>query len=555
MHFSANFLRLWAGVVTTVLLAMGASSCGGSSGGNSSLQGPMITSQPASATISSGQTANLSVSATGSGSLTYQWYQGSSGDTSKPVGTNSSSFTSSPLSTSTSFWVNVSDSGGNSASSTASITVVTPPANAIPAIYMGMQMNGGINGISGQQPWPVVPFGAVRLWDADVSWYDNVASAPTPGTCDPTQYNWTKLDAWLSLIPQHGADVLYTFGRTPAWASSNPTDTTCGFAPGSCDPPSDVNADGSGTDQFFKDYVTCVVQHSVQSSTGHIKYYELWNEIDNPPTWTGTYQQTARMTSDAIQIIQSTDPNAVIVSPSYIIENTEGYGYLQSYLQALSQSALQAFGAIAFHGYVQQSGRPLEPENIVTYLNQAKPILSAAGLGSKPLFDTEASWGDPTVSSPAFTDPDMQAGFLARMYLLQWSEGVSRFYWYQWNNKQDGILWTPDPNNPAAPGTVLPAGVAYGQVYQWLVGTVMSQACGQTGSVWTCELTSLNGYQALAVWDASQSCSNGNCTTSNYTFPPQYIQYRDLTGNTMSLAGQTSAPIGARPILLENQSR
>jgi hypothetical protein len=174
------------------------------------------------------------------------------------------------------------------------------------------------------------------------------------------------------------------------------------------------------------------------------------------------------------------------------------------------------------------------------------------------LFDTEASWGDPTVSNPPFTDPEMQAGFLARMYLVQWSEGVSRFYWYQWNNDALGTLWTPDPNNPAGAGTVLPAGMAYNQVYQWLVGAVMSQGCvptPQNSSVWTCELTSLNGYQALAVWDASQSCSNGNCTTSNYTFPPQYIQYRDLAGNTTSLAGQTSVPIGAKPILLENQSR
>ncbi len=513
----------------------------------------MITSQPASATISSGQTANLSVAATGSGSLTYQWYQGSSGDTSKPVGSNSSSFTSSPLSTSTSFWVTVSDSGGNSASNTASITVVTPPANAIPATYMGMHMNGGIGGISGQQPWPVVPFGAVRLWDAGVSWYDLTQSGPRA-------YDWTKLDAWLTLIPQHGADVLYTFGRTPAWASSNPSDGSCGFAPGACDPPSDVDT----TDLIFQNFVTDLVTHSVSSSTGHIKYYELWNEINSLPQWNGTLQQIVRMNTDAIPIIRSLDPNAVIVTPSVIIEGSDGRSYLQNYLTALQAAAPpdsplpSTIGAVAFHGYVQMSGKPLMPENIITYLSDTTPILAGAGLGSKPLFDTEASWGDPTVSNPPFTDPEMQAGFLARMYLVQWSEGVSRFYWYQWNNDALGTLWTPDPNNPAGAGTVLPAGMAYNQVYQWLVGAVMSQGCvptPQNSSVWTCELTSLNGYQALAVWDASQSCSNGNCTTSNYTFPPQYIQYRDLAGNTTSLAGQTSVPIGAKPILLENQSR
>jgi hypothetical protein len=192
-------------------------------------------------------------------------------------------------------------------------------------------------------------------------------------------------------------------------------------------------------------------------------------------------------------------------------------------------------------------------------LEQTKTILTNAGQSAKPLVDTEASWGDPTVSNPAFTDPAMQAAFLARMYLLQWSNNVSRFYWYQWNNKQFGTLWTPDPNVPSNPGTVLPAGIAYQQMFNWLVDAVMSQACVSNGSVWTCGLTSTNGYQALAVWDASQSCSNTSgsesCTTSNYTFAPQYVQYRDLSGNTTSLAGQTSVPIGAKPILLENQTR
>jgi len=547
MHFSACLSRTLAASTGAIWLSIALSSCGGSSG-SPSKQGPTITSQPAAATISTGQTANLTVSATGGGSLSFQWYQGSSGDTSKPVGTNSSSFTSSPLSRSTSFWVSVSDADGSTASAAAAITVVTPPANAIPATYMGMQMNGGIDGISGQQPWPVVPFGAVRLWDADVAWAD--INSGGQGV-----YDWTKLNSWLSQIPQHGADILYTFGRVPAWASSNPSDTTCGFAPGACDAPVGLNPDGTGSDQLFQDFVTQLVTQSVNSPAGHIKYYELWNEMDNPPSWNGTLAQMVRMNSDAAQIIQSLDPNAVILTPSVIIEGSTGRSYLQNYLPAAA-SFLPSIGGIAFHGYVQMSGEPLVPENINTHLAETRAILAGAGLSSKPLFDTEASWGDPTVSNPNFTDPDMQAGFLARMYLLQWSESVSRFYWYQWNNKRDGILWTPDPNNPSGPGTVLEPGIAYGQVYQWLVGAVMSQACGQNGSVWSCELTSLNGYQALAVWDASQTCSNGNCTTSSYSFPPQYVQYRDLEGDPpTSLSGQSSVAIGAKPILLENQSR
>lgn len=62
---------------------------------------PTITTQPASPTIASGQTATLMVGATGTLPLTYQWYQGASGNTSTPVGANSVSFTTAALTSTT----------------------------------------------------------------------------------------------------------------------------------------------------------------------------------------------------------------------------------------------------------------------------------------------------------------------------------------------------------------------------------------------------------------------------------------------------------------------
>ncbi len=88
---------------------------------------PAITSQPQSQTIQSGQTATLSVSATGTAPLSYQWYRGASGDTSSPVGT-ANSFTTPALTVTTSYWARVSNSGGHADSATATVTVsVTSP--------------------------------------------------------------------------------------------------------------------------------------------------------------------------------------------------------------------------------------------------------------------------------------------------------------------------------------------------------------------------------------------------------------------------------------------
>lgn len=91
---------------------------------------PSITQQPASTSITAGGSTTLSVSSTGTTPLSYQWYVGSSGNTASPIaGATGSSVTVSPTST-TSYWVRVSNSCGSANSSTATVTIAAPAAAA-----------------------------------------------------------------------------------------------------------------------------------------------------------------------------------------------------------------------------------------------------------------------------------------------------------------------------------------------------------------------------------------------------------------------------------------
>jgi len=106
----------------------------------------------------------------------------------------------------------------------------------------------------------------------------------------------------------------------------------------------------------------------------------------------------------------------------------------------------------------------------------------------------------------------------------------------------------------SSPGTLLKPGCAYQTTYSWLVGnTLAAKSCAAKGSVWTCDVNGPKGYQAQAVWDTSQSCSNGVCTFSKYTFNPKFIQYETVYGQVVQVNGST-VPIGYQPILLENQN-
>ncbi len=83
---------------------------------------PAITGQPQSVTINAGTSATLVVSASGT-NLHYAWFQGSLGDTSSPVGSDSATFTTAALNTDTQFWVHVQNECGAVNSGTVTVTV------------------------------------------------------------------------------------------------------------------------------------------------------------------------------------------------------------------------------------------------------------------------------------------------------------------------------------------------------------------------------------------------------------------------------------------------
>jgi len=433
-------------------------------------------------------------------------------------------------------------------SENAFITVGGPnQGTAIHPSYFGLHVSPNV--LRGKVPWPSFDFGPMRLHGDAVTWGD---LQPSPGPPD-----FTRLDTEVAAAVAHGkSDFIYTFVYTPVWAASNPN--KCSPAnPNNClSPPTDLNPDGSGTDQDFINFVTAIAQRYAGEIPGKISNWEIWNEPNAPNYWTGTQAQLVRMEQDARTIIKGIDPQAVILTPAPAgggvppadapSDVPVGGVWMSSFL---TQSCMPCGGGtgasdadvIAFHGYVNLAMQP-HGEDIQQGLATFQSDESADGV-TKPLWDSEAGWG----KDAKLSDPDLQAAFAARMLLAQ--QGVvQRFYWYHYDYPE-GTLFDTSTN------TLTKAGVAYGQVFDWTTGAAITQACAFQGgsSVWTCPFVRQNGFQAMAVWDSNQSCSNGNCTTSNFTPPSNMIKYRDLSGNTVSITPGSAVAIGAKPIWLTNQ--
>jgi hypothetical protein len=115
-------------------------------------------------------------------------------------------------------------------------------------------------------------------------------------------------------------------------------------------------------------------------------------------------------------------------------------------------------------------------------------------------------------------------------------------YWYAYDSTEFGTLWTRRDG-------LTKAGVAYGQIYNWIADSILTTPCSAKGTVWTCGLTLADGTAAQAIWDTSQTCTDGRCTTSAQNISSAFTNFQDITGTNTPVTNGTVA-IGIKPILL-----
>jgi len=400
----------------------------------------------------------------------------------------------------------------------------------IPANFFGMILYD-------QTTWPTVQFGALGK-----------GLATTWPFIEQTQgvYNWTVLDQYVADAAAHQVPgssnpvtIYWTNANVPPWAASDPT--TCTEYTGTV-----IYACTSTVSniQYFSDFMTALVTryNGSPGSPGLIQIYELWSEPNVSNVYTGSFADLVTLTSTAYSIIRANNPSAIILSPS-----PTSAGYLETYLT--TPGAPLGVDAIAIHGYPDVA--VADVAEAITGFKSVNTKLSMiqAGVGVKPIWDTESSWG----GSLAISDPDLRSAFVSRSFLLHWSAGIHNMYWYGWDSPNWGELYYPPPIGAT------PAATAYNVTFNWMVGASMPAPCSANGgstylAVYTCQLTRPGGYVGLAVWDTNQTCSDGTCTHSTFIPPAQYVQYRDLTGLVTTISPGQPVQIGAKPILFENMS-
>ena len=405
-------------------------------------------------------------------------------------------------------------------------TLIPPhPTTPISPDFFGMTIHHT------DTPFPAFPVSTFRFWDV-ASW----------STVEPSsgQFDWSHMDTSITIGQKNGiSDYIFTFGSVPTWASTNPS-APCveGDGVGTCAPP-DMAA--------FDSFASAVVQRYC----GKIKYYETWNEPNNPSYWSGTNDQLLTVAQHLYQVAKDpancgcsngvcspnggANPNQVILPPISRI-TAANLTWLDSYLGDAGPTYPYADVA-AFHGYLTTN-----PEAIAGQVQSLNQTLAQHGLANLPLWNTEASWGNLTS-----VDQD-QASWLMRYHAALATTNVSRFVWYAYDNCGWGTLWEASwCSSPQMPTNQLTdPGQAYAVMESWLSGAELAECQEYENGLWACELSRSGGYVSWMLWS-----STGADIAVPIPASSGFADYRDWQNNVDALPSQLT--VDEMPVLIETQ--
>ena len=327
-----------------------------------------------------------------------------------------------------------------------------------------------------QTDWPNDGIGALRLWDSTVRWAD---IAPAPG-----EWNFSRFDTYVNQAIKHHAEILYVLGSPPKWASSRP-DEPCPYGVGCAAPPSDMG--------LWEEYVRRVAQRY----RGKIAAYELWNEPfftelkskkGSSDFFYGSVVQMVELARVARKVLDQTDPKALLVSPGF----TGNINQLELFLSSGGNRYVQV---IAYHFYASDT------RDFARELAEVRAVMKRQGVQNLPLWNTETGIEVPS------NDKQLAAGVhrmnrydaasrMAQFITIGAVGGVSRYYYYAWDNDNSGML--------SAQGTRYPAWDGFEKMQAWLSGATM-QGCEAIASDGVRCDGDLNGQHFAIAWAAKES--------------------------------------------------
>lgn len=257
--------------------------------------------------------------------------------------------------------------------------------------------------------------GIARSHDSGVRWQQ---MNPSSGV-----YDWTAMDLWLSSVEARGMIPVYVVFGTPNWASARPAEASAYGINGLAAEPASMTTLSTFMTAFVNRY------------GNRVKHFEIWNEVSSSNFFSGSLTALANMVEAVATSVKAVVPDAKIIAPSVTgwkpDQATSNETYFGNMLNATATSTAvlkNLVDIIAIHTYPEKQ-RFFDIPEIV---GRAKAVMTSAGVGSKPLWDTEVGILTSPVSPELMTDQQYYLN-MVRAQLYSVLSGCDSCFWYGWD--------------------------------------------------------------------------------------------------------------------------
>ncbi|MDO9280004.1 MAG: hypothetical protein Q7U05_15730 [Polaromonas sp.] len=323
---------------------------------------------------------------------------------------------------------------------------------------------------------------AIRLWDTGTDW-----ASLKP---EKNLWNFVRINEYLRISENNKLKVLWTIGNTPRWASARPNEK-CAYGFGCASEPRDIDD--------WRKYVYTIAA----TFRGRIECYEPWNEVsfpndqifkfpvsggDNHQFFTGSVKGMVDLAKVTYEQVKLADPSACVVSPSF---HNSGH-WAEKFDQYLAAGGGKYVDVISQHFYFDD-----EPEQVIPTIRVMRQVMAKHGLSHIPIWNTEVGISFEKLAKrwPRMSSEELVYTLILRSYLINFSEGVSRVYWYAWDNNDMGFFSSKlkfDFGSAAASAAIRQ------------INKIESSNCQSTNDLWQCRVKA-GDRRFKVVWLAGRN--------------------------------------------------